>query len=87
VAIRRSDFGLGYAGTGETDAAEGASGFARERWLSVLDERREHPLIWVTAAPRSGKTTLNASCVDAQAPLRWYHVDAGDNDAGTFLTT
>lgn len=59
---------------------------ARERLFSLLDERREHPLVWVTAPAGSGKTTLVASYIEARK-LRcvWYHVDAGDADIGTFF--
>jgi LuxR family maltose regulon positive regulatory protein len=59
---------------------------ARDRLFSLLDERREHPLIWVTAPAGSGKTTLVASYLEARK-LRcvWYQVDAGDDDIGTFF--
>ncbi|MBL8269567.1 BTAD domain-containing putative transcriptional regulator [Steroidobacter sp.] len=58
----------------------------RQRLFTLLDTRRDHPLIWITAPPGSGKTTLVASYIDARK-LRciWYHIDAGDDDIGTFF--
>lgn len=44
------------------------------------------PVVWIAAAPGSGKTTLAASYADASsARLLWYQVDAADGDPATFL--
>jgi ATP/maltotriose-dependent transcriptional regulator MalT/DNA-binding SARP family transcriptional activator len=58
----------------------------RERLFHQLDDSRERPMVWVTAPPGSGKTTLVSSYVEARKiPHAWYQVDAGDEDLGTFF--
>lgn len=59
---------------------------ARERLFTRLDEARQRPLVWITSPPGAGKTTLVSTYVE-QRRLRalWYHVDAGDEDIGTFF--
>jgi ATP/maltotriose-dependent transcriptional regulator MalT/DNA-binding SARP family transcriptional activator len=58
----------------------------RERLFRLLDERREHPVVWVTGGPGAGKSALLASYVEARkVPALWYHVDAGDGDPATFF--
>ncbi len=58
----------------------------RERLFKRIDQSLEDPLLWVTAPPGSGKSTLIASYVETRK-LRslWYHVDPGDADVGTFF--
>jgi LuxR family transcriptional regulator, maltose regulon positive regulatory protein len=58
----------------------------RDRLFAHLDEARDRPLVWVVAPPGSGKTTLISSYVEARKlKAAWYHVDAGDDDIGTFF--
>jgi ATP/maltotriose-dependent transcriptional regulator MalT len=38
----------------------------RERLFRLLDERREHPALWITGAPGAGKSALLASYLDAR---------------------
>jgi len=58
----------------------------RERLFKRMDESRERPLVWVTAPPGSGKTTMVASYIEGRkAHSVWYHVDPGDDDIGTFF--
>lgn len=58
----------------------------RERLFALLDRGREHPMIWVGAAPGAGKTTLVASWLEARrADGPWYQLDGGDLDPATFL--
>jgi ATP/maltotriose-dependent transcriptional regulator MalT/DNA-binding SARP family transcriptional activator len=58
----------------------------RERLFRLLDERREHPVLWVTGAPGAGKSALLASYIDARRlTALWYNVDAGDGDPATFF--
>ncbi len=59
---------------------------ARERLFRLLDERREHPALWVTGAPGAGKSALLASYLDARRlDAVWYNVDAADRDPATFF--
>jgi LuxR family maltose regulon positive regulatory protein len=58
----------------------------RERLFRLLDERREHPVVWLSGAPGAGKTVLVASYLEARKLAAvWYHVDPGDADPATFF--
>ena len=58
----------------------------RERLFRLLDERREHPVVWVLGGPGAGKSALVASYLEARKPpAAWYHADAGDEDPATFF--
>jgi ATP/maltotriose-dependent transcriptional regulator MalT/DNA-binding SARP family transcriptional activator len=58
----------------------------RERLFRLLDERREHPALWITGAPGAGKSALLASYLDARRiDAIWYNVDAADRDPATFF--
>ena len=58
----------------------------RERLFRLLDERREHPVVWLSGAPGAGKTVLVASYLEARKlNAVWYHVDPGDADPATFF--
>ncbi|HEX9079160.1 MAG TPA: BTAD domain-containing putative transcriptional regulator [Desulfuromonadaceae bacterium] len=58
----------------------------RERLFRLLDTARRRPLIWVSAPPGAGKTTLVASWTEArELPALWYRLDAGDGDPATFF--
>ncbi len=59
----------------------------RTRLFNLLDRARSQPVIWVSGLPGSGKTTLAADYVEANAiPSAWYQIDGTDNDpAGFFL--
>ena len=58
----------------------------RERLFLELDRLRRHPLVWITAPPGAGKTTLVASWLESRKlPGIWYQIDPGDADAATFF--
>src|SRR4030042_1692429 len=58
----------------------------RERLFTLLDRKRQRPVIWVSGPPGSGKTTLITSYLEArQIPCLWYQVDSGDADPATFF--
>jgi ATP/maltotriose-dependent transcriptional regulator MalT/DNA-binding SARP family transcriptional activator len=59
---------------------------ARPRLFALLDEAMSRPIVWVSAAPGAGKTTLVASYLETRR-LRhlWYQCDIGDADSATFV--
>src|ERR1044072_7525275 len=57
----------------------------RARLYEELDAARAHPVIWITAPPGSGKTTLAAAYLKSRdCPTMWYQMDAGDSDPAAF---
>ncbi|MGZ8474537.1 MAG: AAA family ATPase, partial [Candidatus Deferrimicrobiaceae bacterium] len=60
--------------------------FPRKRLFRLLDSARKRPVVWVSALPGSGKTTLVGSYLDARRlPRLWYQVDERDADVATFF--
>jgi len=58
----------------------------RPRLFSLLDEAATRPIVWISAAPGSGKSTLVASYLEArELPHVWYQADSGDADPATFV--
>ncbi|MGB0910490.1 MAG: hypothetical protein ACPGYT_09020, partial [Nitrospirales bacterium] len=58
----------------------------RQRLFKELDRARDYPVIWMTAPPGMGKTTLMASYLKARKlPCLWYQVDEGDADPATLF--
>ena len=60
--------------------------FPRKRLFRLLDAARKRPVVWVSAPPGSGKTTLVSSYIDVRRfPCLWYQVDERDADVATFF--
>ncbi|BDG02229.1 hypothetical protein [Anaeromyxobacter oryzae] len=58
----------------------------RPRLYRRLDAAARRPIVWISAAAGSGKTTLAASYLAARRrPCLWYQVDARDADPATFF--
>ena len=60
--------------------------FPRKRLFRLLDAARKRPVVWISASPGSGKTTLVSSYLDVRRlPCIWYQVDERDADVATFF--
>jgi DNA-binding SARP family transcriptional activator len=60
--------------------------YERGRLFAMLDRARGRPVVWVSAPPGAGKTSLVASYVRArELSGLWYQVDPGDADISTFF--
>ena len=58
----------------------------RARLFQLLDQCREHPVVWISGPPGAGKTTLVASYItERETPGIWYQIDSGDGDPATFF--
>ena len=58
----------------------------RERLFAQLDQAAARPVVWITAPPGAGKTSLISSYLETRKlPGIWYQVDAGDADPATFF--
>jgi len=58
----------------------------RTRLHEALGQACRKPVVWLSAQPGAGKTTLVADHLDAtKRPALWYQADAGDGDAATFV--
>ncbi|HEY9025553.1 MAG TPA: BTAD domain-containing putative transcriptional regulator [Burkholderiaceae bacterium] len=59
---------------------------ARARLHGVLDKACARPVVWLSAQPGAGKTTLVASHLETRKRHGvWYQVDAGDADPASFI--
>ena len=58
----------------------------RKRLFKLLDEARSYPVIWITAPPGAGKTTLISSYIETRKINNlWYQIDEGDGDIASFF--
>ena len=58
----------------------------RPRLFRLLDRARRQPVVWITAPPGYGKSTLVASYLKTRKlKTLWYQVDEGDADVATFF--
>ena len=59
---------------------------ARTRLHGVLDKACARPVVWLSAQPGAGKTTLVASHLETRKRRGiWYQVDGGDADPASFI--
>jgi len=60
--------------------------FLRKGLFRTLDAARKRPVVWISAAAGSGKTTLVGSYIQVRRlPCLWYQVDERDADIATFF--
>lgn len=60
--------------------------FPRKRLFRSLDQARTRPVVFITAPPGSGKTSLVTSYIqDRKLPCLWYQADEGDADPANFF--
>ncbi len=60
--------------------------YPRRRLFKLLDRARKNPVVFISAVPGSGKTTLITSYIEAKKiPCLWYQCDSGDSDVQTFF--
>lgn len=58
----------------------------RKRLFKRLDEARKTPVIYITAPPGAGKTTLISAYLEERTlPHLWYQIDEGDGDIASFF--
>jgi ATP/maltotriose-dependent transcriptional regulator MalT/DNA-binding SARP family transcriptional activator len=58
----------------------------RTRLFKLLDRARQRKVVWITAIPGSGKTSLVASYLRAKRQrCLWVQLDEGDSDPATFF--
>ena len=62
----------------------------RTRLFGAIDAALQRPVVWLSAQPGAGKTTLVASYLQAHDKDRsgatlWYQVDEGDADPASFI--
>src|SRR4029453_17369150 len=58
----------------------------RPRLFSLLDEAGKRPIVWVSAPPGAGKTTLVASFLEARGvPPIWYQIDIAGSAPAAFV--
>jgi LuxR family transcriptional regulator, maltose regulon positive regulatory protein len=58
----------------------------RHRLFKKIDEMRDLPVVWISAPPGSGKTTLISSYLGfRKIPCLWCQLDQGDEDLATFF--
>lgn len=60
--------------------------YPRLRLHRLLDATSERPMIWIAAAPGSGKTALVTDWLQQHKQRAvWYQLDSGDSDPATFF--
>ena len=60
--------------------------YPRSRLFEHIDKARECPLVWISAPPGAGKTTLVASYLSQfKHPFLWLQIDDCDNDVANLF--
>ncbi|UCD47870.1 MAG: hypothetical protein JSV28_03445, partial [Deltaproteobacteria bacterium] len=63
-----------------------AGSYPRSRLFRLIDRGRKHQVLWISAPPGSGKTTLVSSYLaDRRLSSLWLRLDEGDADPPTFF--
>lgn len=60
--------------------------YLRKSLFKGLDNALKKPVVWISAPPGAGKTTLISTYLEQRKlPCIWYQIDEGDGDIESFF--